>query len=72
MDETVRHIVCECRILAQRKYKKRHDWVGRKIHWKICKKIGFDLNEKWYKHKPEKVVEIDSGILQCKLIMSLR
>ena len=72
VDETVRHIVCECRILAQRKYKKRHDWVGRKIHWKVCKKIGFDLNEKWYKHEPEKVVEIDSGILQCKLIMSLR
>ena len=30
VDETVRHILCECSMLAQRKYKRRHDWVGRK------------------------------------------
>ena len=34
--------------------------MGRKIHWKACRKNGFDVNEKWYKHKPEKVVENDS------------
>ena len=26
----------------------------------VCRKIGLDLNEKWYKHEPEKVVENDS------------
>ena len=31
VDETVRHIVCEYPMLAQREYKRRHDWVGRKI-----------------------------------------
>ena len=35
--------------------------MGRKIHWKVCRKIGFDVNEKWYKHEPEKVVENDPG-----------
>ena len=60
VDETVRHIVCECPMLAQREYKRRHDWVGRKIHWEVCRKIGFDANEKCYKHEPEKVVENDS------------
>ena len=60
VDETVRHIVCECPMLAQRDYKRRHDWFGRKIHWKVCRKIGFDVNEKWYKHEPERVVENDS------------
>ena len=72
VDETVRHalcwhmpyseicpIVCECPMLAQREYKRRQDWVGRKIHWEVCRKIGFDVNEKWYKHEPEKVVEND-------------
>ena len=44
--ETARHKVCECPILAQREYKKRHDCVGRKIHWEVCRKIGFDVNEK--------------------------
>ena len=60
VDETVRHIVCKCPMLAQSEYKSRHDWVGRKIHWEICRKSGFDVNEKWYKHEPEKVVENDS------------
>ena len=46
LDETVRHIVCECPMLTQREYKRRHDLVGRKIHWKVCRKIGFDVNEK--------------------------
>ena len=31
--------------------------MGRKIHCETCKKIGFDGNEKWYKHEPEKVIE---------------
>ena len=60
VDETVRHIVCEYPMLAQREYKRRHDWVGRKIHWEVCRKISFDVNEKWYKREPEKVVESDS------------
>ena len=34
--------------------------LGRKIHWEVCRKIGFDANEKCYKHEPEKVVENDS------------
>ena len=34
--------------------------MGRKIHWKVCRKIGFDVNGKWYKHEPEKVAENDS------------
>ena len=41
VDETVRHIVCECPMLVQREYKRRHDWVGRKIHWEVCRKIVF-------------------------------
>ena len=40
VDETVRHIKCEYPILAQREYKRRYDWVGRKIHWEVCRKRG--------------------------------
>ena len=60
VDETVRNIVCECPMLAQREYKRRHDWLGKKIHWEVCRKTGFDVNEKCYKHEPEKVAENDS------------
>ena len=34
--------------------------MDRKIHWEVCRKIGFDVNEKCYKHEPEKVVKNDS------------
>ena len=34
-------------------------WAERHIA-KYVKKIGFDVNKKWYKHEPEKVVENDS------------
>ena len=34
--------------------------MGRKIHLEVCRKIGFNVNQKWYKHEPEKVVENDS------------
>ena len=39
VDETVRHIVHECPMLTQREYERRHDWVGRKIHWEVCRKM---------------------------------
>ena len=45
-DETVNHILGECNMLAQREYKRRHDCVGRKIHW--------------YEHQPDTVAENDS------------
>ena len=34
--------------------------MGRKIHWEVCRKTGFDVIEKWYKHEPEEMVENDS------------
>ena len=46
VDETVRHMGCECLMLPQREYKRRYEWVGRKIHWEVCRKIGFDVNKK--------------------------
>ena len=60
VDATVRHILCECPVLAQREYKRRHDQLGRKILWEVCWKNGFYVSEKWYKLEPEKVVENDS------------
>ena len=33
--EAVYHIVSECRQVAQREYKRRHDNVARYIHWRL-------------------------------------
>ena len=34
-DETINHIISECRKLAQKEYKTRRDWVGKVIHWEM-------------------------------------
>ena len=34
-----------------------NDWLGKVIHWELCKKFKFDLMNKWYMHKPESVPE---------------
>ena len=56
-DETINHIISECSKLAQREYKMRHDWVGKVIHWEMCKKLKFDHTNKWYMHNPAPVLE---------------
>ena len=40
LDETVNHIISECSKLAQKEYKRRHDWVRKRIHWEVCRKNG--------------------------------
>ena len=56
-DETINHIISEFSKLAQREYKARHDWVGKVIHWEMCKKFKFDHTNKWYMHNPAPVLE---------------
>ena len=55
-DETINYIISECSKLAQREYKARQDWVGKVIHWEMCKKFKF----KWYMHNPAPVLENDT------------
>ena len=59
-DETINHIISEYRKLAQKEYKARNDWVGKVIHWEMCKKLQFDHTNKWYMHNPAPVLENDS------------
>ena len=57
-DETINHI-SECSKLTQREYKTRHNWVGKVIHWEMCKKFNFDHTNKWYMHNLAAVLEND-------------
>ena len=56
-DETINHIISECGKLAQREYKVWHNWVGKVIHWELCKKFKFDRTNKYYMLNPEFVLE---------------
>ena len=53
--------------LAQKEYKARHDWVGKVIHWEMCRKFQFDHTNKWYMHNPAPVLENDSHKLLWNL-----
>lgn len=37
--ETGGHIISECKKLAQKDYKKRHENVAKIIHWKLCESL---------------------------------
>ena len=60
--ETINHIISECSKLAQKEYKARLDWVGKVIHWEMCKKFKFDHANKWYMHNPALVLENDTPV----------
>ena len=77
--ETVSHIVSECKSLAQREYKRRHDNVARYVHWILCEKANIDRTaDAWYDHKPDGVLENDEFKIlwdiniQCDRIIEAR
>ena len=58
-DETVSHIVSECKELAQNDYKKaRHDKVAAILHWQMCQKYGFPTAAKSYEHFVDKEMSV--------------
>ena len=57
--EHVTHLISECKKLAQKEYKRRHDNVARIVHWKLCGLYQLERAEKWYEHQPNGVIESD-------------
>ena len=62
-DETINHIISECSKLAQKKYKTKYDWVGKVIHWEMCKKFKFNHTDQWYMHNLASVLKNDTNKL---------
>ena len=56
-NETISHIKSECGKLAQKEYKRRHDSVGRHVHWQFYEKVGFSRAKLWCEHEPESAAE---------------
>ena len=50
--ESITHIVCSCSVLAGNQYRKRHDKLGKKVHWTLCKKFEIECEDKWFLHQP--------------------
>ena len=62
--ESVSHIVSSCSVLAGNQYRKRHDKLGKKVHWLLRKKFEIECEDKWFLHQPEPVLEND----KCKML----
>ena len=45
--ETVNHLASGCGELAKKMYVTRHDRMGRRVHWELCKKYGIECAGRW-------------------------
>ena len=45
VDESIDHIVSGCSKLAQKEYKRRHDNLGKIVHWKLATKCNFEAGD---------------------------
>ena len=57
VDESVDENVGGCSKLARKEYKRRHDNLGKTVHWKLARKCNFEAGDKWYEHQAKSVLE---------------
>ena len=50
-------LVVVARKLARKEHKRRHDSLGKIVHWKLARKCNFEAGGKWYKHESESALE---------------
>ena len=46
VDESINHIVSGCTKLLQKECKRRHDNLGKIVHWKLARKCNFEAGDK--------------------------
>ena len=56
-DESIDHVVSGCSKLAQKEYKRRHDNLGKIVHWKLARKCNFEAGDKWYEYERKSALE---------------
>ena len=59
--ETVAHIAGGCGVLIKGPGTVRHDRMGSRVHWELCKKYGVKCSDRWYEHKPQTISRNESG-----------
>ena len=45
-DKSIDHIVSGCSKLGQKEYKRRHNNLGKIVHWKLARKCNFEAGDK--------------------------
>ena len=44
-------------LVAVANLQRRHDNLGKIVHWKLARKRNFEAGDKWHEHEPESVLE---------------
>ena len=65
VDESINHIVSGCSKLAHKEYKRRHDNLGKILHWKLARNCNFEAGDKCYELEPESVLENGDYEILC-------
>lgn len=55
------HLVSSCGALAQYHYRKRHDKMGLRVYWELCRKYNIECSSLWYLESPESVRKSECG-----------
>ena len=58
-------LVGGCSKLAQNEYKRRHDNLGKIVHWKLAIKCNFEARNKWYEHEAESKLDNEDYKILC-------
>ena len=56
---SVNHILSECRKLALKEYKIRHNFVGKVICWELCNKLKFDHTRDKYIYAQHRICPVE-------------
>ena len=59
--ETVRHLSAGCEKLSKGPYKRRHDRMGLRVYWELCRQYGIDCSERWFEEVPDTVRRSKDG-----------
>ena len=58
VDGSIDHIASGCSKRTQKEYKRRHDNLGKIVHWTLARKCNLEAGDKWYEHEPESVEKL--------------
>ena len=72
VDESIDHIVSGCSKLAQKEHKRRHDNLGKIVHWKLARKCNFEAGDKWYEYEPESLLILWDSSIQTDHVIEAR
>jgi hypothetical protein len=62
--ETLMHLASGCGELAKKQYLIRHDGMGKRVHWELCRKYGIECARNWYDHVSSSICSTKDGDIE--------